>query len=280
VSGRAIAIVCIPALLSVLTTALFNTHRLTFIPARLTPAPWRDALGGTVMVVTVTVVFIAATRLRRAIPLLIICVAIDLACWGTVFVFNTRPRHPAELSSMIPPPPGGGARYYVWPDEWRNKPILKGHWLAMGYAGLFPQTTLKMDSPEFLRLAGVRVSVAPDGAVRPIANPVARARLLGDPSPVRVIVDRPGRLVIATDAPTTQRLAITERMHEGWSARMSDGTALPLVALSGDFISCDVPAGAHRIEFRFQPRSFRNGEIVSGFGVLALIAGIYWASRR
>jgi hypothetical protein len=279
VSGRAIAIVCIPALLSVLTTALFNTHRLPFMPAGLTPAPWRDALGGTVMVATVTLVFIAATRLRRAIPLLIICVAIDLACWGTIFVFNTRPRHPPELTSTLPRLETGFR--YEWAEDVRDRPILKGYWVATGYAGLFPRTALPFGSPEFLRLSGVRATVSRDGAVLPTRDPSARASFpTGSSTTAAVITDRPGHIVIAADTTTTERLVITERMHEGWTATVDHARALPVVAFARDFISCDVPPGRHRIEFRFQPRSFRNGEIASGLGVFALIAGIYWASRR
>ena len=39
-----------------------------------------------------------------------------------------------------------------------------------------------------------------------------------------------------------------------------------------DFLGCAVDAGVHRVTFRFMPRSFVYGSIVSAIGI-ALLAG-------
>jgi len=65
-------------------------------------------------------------------------------------------------------------------------------------------------------------------------------------------------------------LALTERFHDGWTASV-DGAAVPAIRVEGDFLGCDLRGGAHRVTFRFMPRSFVYGLIVSGIG-LALLA--------
>jgi hypothetical protein len=242
---------------------------LPFVPRRLVAAPVLTAAVGTALMVAVTGAFLAAVRTRHAMPVLIAVVALDLGWWGLSYVWHTRPRNLAALTRLVPP--AMPETRYDWTDEWRNRPVLKGHRLAWGYAGLFPATTLRPESAAFLQLAGAAGRVTADGTVVPLPDAAPRARFAsGAPAPLAIVTDRPGHIVVRTNAAEPQQLVITERVHDGWHAAI-DGTAVPVVAFAGDFLACDVPPGWHQITFRFMPRSFVFGAMLSGAGIVALL---------
>ena len=92
------------------------------------------------------------------------------------------------------------------------------------------------------------------------------------PGQASISVDRPGYIQIHTDTPALQLLVVSESYHAGWQPRV-DGQIAPLVRPYGDFIGCTVPAGAHEVDFRFRPMSYRVGWWISAGGiVLALIS--------
>jgi uncharacterized membrane protein YfhO len=93
-----------------------------------------------------------------------------------------------------------------------------------------------------------------------------------------MIEDRPGRLVVATSAPKRALLATTERFHEGWRATV-DGTPIRTRSVEG-FIGCMVGAGQHQVEFRFMPRSFVRGAMMSAAGAVFLALGVFVTLRR
>ena len=73
------------------------------------------------------------------------------------------------------------------------------------------------------------------------------------PSPVwraarerrRSFVDRPGRIELNVDCPTTQLLVVGESYHEGWRATI-DGQPTGVVRANGDFLGLVVPGGRSR----------------------------------
>jgi hypothetical protein len=192
-------------------------------------------------------------------------------------VYRTQPSHLAAVTDAIPPLEEGWR--YEWPEESRDRPVLKGQRLATGYAGLYPQTEHRLDSLEYLQLAGTLARVGKDGTIETIPNPSRRASFPATTSATaQVAVDRPGHLVIRTESTTGGPLAITERFHDGWTATI-DGARVPVLRWRGDFMACDVPTGAHVVEFRFRPRSFTHGVWASLVGAAALAAGLLVMAR-
>jgi hypothetical protein len=175
VSRRGLLLLSAPLILSLATTALFNGHLLSFAPRRLVPASMATAAVGTAIVAFVTAAFLAAVRSSRAIPVLVVAAAIDLGWWGLGYVWATRPRPLVALTRMTPAAIPGYR--YDWADEWRNRPVLLGHRLAWGYAGLFPATSAPPDGAAFLQLAGAAARVRADGPVVPLPGAVGRARV-------------------------------------------------------------------------------------------------------
>lgn len=93
-------------------------------------------------------------------------------------------------------------------------------------------------------------SVGPVGQAEIVSYQSERVR-------VRVSADRAGYLVLAdTDYP-------------GWVARV-DGIERPILRADYLFRAVAVSAGAHVLDFQYQPGSFRIGAIVSGLSLLGL----------
>jgi hypothetical protein len=100
------------------------------------------------------------------------------------------------------------------------------------------------------------------------------------PGPGRYIVariaeDRPERVSADITTETAGLLVLADLDYPGWSARLDDRPA-SLLRADGFFRAVAVPAGAHRVEFRYRPLSFLVGSAVS---ILALVATLFVLTR-
>jgi hypothetical protein len=198
-----------------------------------------------------------------------------------VYVYGQPPLKIEELTVGIPEAPADPANSYAFAPlrgPYRTDIlVLRGYRLTSGYVGLFPATFYPRDSDETARVSGTKWYFTPNGVRHAFQGAVERVRLVdeqGHPATgtASMIVDRPGHLVVDVVAPRRLTLALTERFHAGWSAA-SGGVSLETVTVDHDFLGCVVEAGAHRVSFRFMPRSFVYGCLVSAIGV-ALVAGV------
>ena len=272
----------------------------------LLSGPLRAAPWSVPIVATAFLLMMAARGRRWAVAALIVFAAIDLGFWGYSYAYRWGPilsiqklaagaslppgSRPGEL---IEPMPGGGPV---------NLPILSGMRLTSGYNGLEPVSILDPNDPVTERISGVTWrprgtgwESVPDGMPR--ARLVSESTLsrdiktdvrtidvgrvalvsesipalAGAPGSVRVVNDRPGALVMDTDAEGRQLLVITERFHSGWQATV-DGRSRETTRVYGDFLGCVVDRGPHRVTFTFAPDSARQGLRVSLGGIVLTLA--------
>jgi hypothetical protein len=183
---------------------------------------------------------------------------------------------------------------------------LAGYRLTGGYVALEPARRLRLDGPSDapIRLAGAawawddaarawravpgfaprvravartvageRPPRVPDGFDPGTAAIVDRPVTLdpGEPGRAALDEDRPGRVRAVVEAPGRRLLVLNEAYHPGWSAAL-DGVAVPVERADYDAMGVVVPAGRHEVLFRFRPPAFRLGAIVSGVGLVALLA--------
>jgi Bacterial membrane protein YfhO len=88
--------------------------------------------------------------------------------------------------------------------------------------------------------------------------------------------DSPERVVANVSADTGGILVLTDLAYPGWTASL-DGRPAALLTADGFFRAVAVPAGSHRVIFRYRPLSFYAGAAVS---VAALALLLLWASGR
>ncbi len=270
-------------------------------------APW-----AMMVVAIVLLVMLAARGVRGALPAAVVLAALDLGMWGYTYAFRWGPIQTiAELQASATAPaeakPGdliptfaGGRDSYA---------ILRDLRLTTGYTGLYSQRRLDPNTAAVQRIAGM--AWTGDGNQwQPAANAMPRVRLVaeaetsanisndldridplrtalvddtltlsGKAGSTRLLLDKPGRFEIETDADGDQLLVVTERFHRGWSAWV-DGHETPTRRVYGDFLGTVVPAGRHDVDLIFRPASFWTGLLMSVAALAAALGGSYWLSRK
>jgi hypothetical protein len=149
-------------------------------------------------------------------------------------------------------------------------------------------------APRARLLSSVRVSsnMAADVRSSDILNEAlvgeSLPELIGPPGSVRIIEDRPGLISVETTAQGRQLLALTERFNAGWQVTddlILEGSARHVhastraIRVYGDFLGYVVEAGTHRVTFRFAPDSFRNGLLLTAFGLVLVLCAVPFAFK-
>ena len=126
-----------------------------------------------------------------------------------------------------------------------------------------------------------------DMAVFPLPDSLSRAHLETpgqptppDPNAIAYLQDDPTRVGLQVTALSPSLLVLADQFYPGWHARL-DGRSVPIQAggPNGIFRTVTVPAGAHHIEFRYEPASFRVGLYLACLSCLALavVGGVRYA---
>jgi hypothetical protein len=110
---------------------------------------------------------------------------------------------------------------------------------------------------------------------RPIPDPGP-----GDAHPMllaRLAEESPERLVAEVTASYGGLLVLTDVFYPGWIAE-EDGHRLPILRADGFFRAVALPAGTHRVVFRYRPISVAIGGALSALAALVL-AGVWYSGE-
>jgi hypothetical protein len=102
------------------------------------------------------------------------------------------------------------------------------------------------------------------------------------PASVEWIEETSDRLALRSKSPGPAIIVVSDTYDEGWEAEI-DGRPAPILRADVLFRAVAVPAGEHRVVFRFRPESARNGLLVTALsilGVAAFAVRTFLASRR
>lgn len=94
---------------------------------------------------------------------------------------------------------------------------------------------------------------------------------------VRFLADRPNRVVLESRSDVPGYVVLSDLNYPGWRAWI-DGGPVPVLHANGAGRAVEVSRGAHRVEMRFEPGSFRNGLAITALAAL-LIAALTWLRR-
>jgi hypothetical protein len=108
-----------------------------------------------------------------------------------------------------------------------------------------------------------------------------RAAGSGTPGDARIANYEAEHVAVDTAATRRALLVLTDNWFPGWKATV-DGKDAPVERVDYLLRGVRVPAGSHRVEFRYEPASWRAGWIVSLLALVAILAAaaIGWRSRR
>ena len=88
----------------------------------------------------------------------------------------------------------------------------------------------------------------------------------------------PELVTINTDLPQAAFLILTDAYYPGWTVAI-DGQPADIERADLMFRAVKVPAGAHRVEMRYQPQSFSIGLLIS-IGTVAALGGVWFITRH
>lgn len=87
------------------------------------------------------------------------------------------------------------------------------------------------------------------------------------------------RVSIRTHDEEPGLLILTDSWFPGWQATV-DGKGVPVLRVDHALRGVVLPAGEHRVEFRYRPASFRAGAVVSAATLVTLAAAGLWSVRK
>jgi hypothetical protein len=185
-----------------------------------------------------------------------------------------------DASDSIRPAAAAGARALWTPFQPES--------LGSRKVGDFYRAPLEPYRPRFSFLRRYRIEVDPARAWQRVAAgevDLAREVLLDrrpspDPSDLetdarpllvaRLAEDRPEEIVAELTTATPGLLVVTDLHYPGWTAE-AEGRRLPILRADGWFRAVALPAGTHKVVFRYRPLSVYVGAGVSAAVLLAML---------
>jgi len=100
-----------------------------------------------------------------------------------------------------------------------------------------------------------------------------------EPGTARFIARTMNTVMVEADAETPCMLVLSDQYFPGWNAYVN-GARTEIFSAYYLFRAVPLPAGQHRIEFRYEPISFAIGIPISAAGMVASLAGALLVLRR
>jgi hypothetical protein len=89
----------------------------------------------------------------------------------------------------------------------------------------------------------------------------------------QIVSYRPNQIEIESETSRNRLLVLLDSYYPGWSAFV-DAVPTPVIAANFVYRAIKLPQGHHRVTFRYEPKSFIYGVVISA--CTALIWGVVW----
>jgi len=174
-------------------------------------------------------------------------------------------------------------RYLITADNQRNERIQRRS-TAAGNAWFVEQVTFVKDNEaEMAALNGF--NPLKEAFIHEEFKPLLKADRLNAPTGASIELTsyRPDHLVYKYSSPQDALGVFSEIWYDkGWQAYV-DGKELPIIRANYLLRALQLPGGNHQVEFKFEPRSYHTGEIISLIASLLLVlgaGGVIWQQKK
>jgi hypothetical protein len=121
-------------------------------------------------------------------------------------------------------------------------------------------------------------------------DPAQRVLLIGQPGSlesygeqcedgVQVVSYAPERVAVEVRMGCPGYLVLTDAHYPGWLA-LVDGRPQDILRANQYFRAVPVPEGQHRVDFRYEPTSFKVGLAMSVLALALIVGGVLWGPLR
>jgi hypothetical protein len=179
------------------------------------------------------------------------------------------------------PGPFEGQRVAMQGQEWAKDTVYLFR-LAPG----FPRAWVAHDEQRVEDEAALAALADPafDPFARALLEPDAPGGFVSDGSPSPALVEvasyAPERIVVHAQLEAPGWLVLGEWDYPGWQARVN-GQRQAIYRATYGLRAVPLEAGAHTVEFQYQPKSVYLGAAISlvSLGVVVIVVGVYWGRR-
>ena len=165
-------------------------------------------------------------------------------------------------------------RYLITTDN-QNSQRIQRRSTAAGNAWFVEKVTMVKSDEEEMKAINA-FDPLNEAFVHESFKPLLDESRLGRPvnSSIELTFYRPDRLVYEYSAPNDALAVFSEIWYDkGWKAYV-DGEEYPILRANYLLRALQLPGGNHKVEFKFEPRSYHLGETISLIGSIILLAGI------
>jgi hypothetical protein len=178
-------------------------------------------------------------------------------------------QHPGDppLPGLTPVYDGPDARLYPNPSALPRAFVVDGQQVVEDGDAALAAVTEPGFPARNVAVTEERIEGVPEGAAEPA---------LGS---AQIVDYEPEQVVVETSAARRALLVLTDSWFPGWKAKV-DGEDVPVERVDYVIRGVPIPAGDHRVEFTYEPASWRAGWIVSLLALLVILAAAWIGWRR
>lgn len=159
-----------------------------------------------------------------------------------------------------------------------NRDVLPKAWLVPSAVAI-PDRNQRLNILNGTPFNPFRVAMVENQPPIPLADPNDPSA--ASPGHVQVVSYKGDTIELEASPRSNALLVMGEKFHQGWNAFV-DGRQVEIVPVNHVLRGVYLTQGSHRIEFRFDPLSFKIGKWItfSSFALFAVILSREWRGRR
>jgi Bacterial membrane protein YfhO len=195
-----------------------------------------------------------------------------LGLFGVTHLLQNRRDRPLQDPDLSVAYAGSDGRIYSNPHALPRAFLVNRQEVVHDDSAALRTITSRGFRPRSVALTQQRVQGLPEVSVEEAARP-------GPPAgKARIVTYEPERVVVETEGARSALLVLTDTYFPGWEAKV-DGSPARVRRVDYLLRGVSIPPGQHRVEFMYEPVSWRVAWLVSGLTLVGLLAAVFFGGR-